>query len=306
MQIFTDISGPLPIVKPVITIGTFDGVHLGHQAILTEVKRQATLTGGQSVVVSFNPHPRIALGQRVQLLNTNAEKQLILAAMGIDCLVEIPFTTEFSKMPAESFVQLIGRIVQPETIILGYDHGFGHQRSGTIDQFFQMGNELGFRVIRIKERVVNNERISSTIVRWLLGEGQVEKAAQLLGYHYSVEGNVIRGNQIGKLIGYPTANINPSDPHKLIPAMGVYASLITVKGREFKSMTNIGVRPTINEHTLTIETHIFDFDDDIYYENIQVKLVKRIRNEKRFANLEALSRQLQTDGTAAREILKAV
>ncbi len=295
MQIFTDISSPINVIHPVITIGTFDGVHQGHQAILEELKLQAGRLGGDSLVVTFNPHPRIALGQQVNLLNTRAEKRKIFEDSGISCLMEIPFTPEFSKLSAEEFIDLLVRMIAPEMVIIGYDHGFGYNRSGTIEQFRRMGNKLGFKVGRVGEQMTGESKISSTIIRKLLQDGDVEKATSLLGYYYRVSGQVIRGNQIGKLIGYPTANLKVDDAHKLIPAMGVYISTITVRGQEFTGMTNIGMRPTIDAHKLTIETNIFDFDEEIYYETITVKLIKRIRNEKKFANLDFLRKQLHID-----------
>ncbi len=295
MQIFTDISSPLNLTNPVITIGTFDGIHLGHQAILTELKNQAQRLEGDSVVVTFNPHPRIALGQQVYLLNTRAEKRKIFEDSGVSCLVEIPFTREFSKLSAEDFIELLARVIGPEMVIIGYDHGFGYNRTGNIEQFHRMGDKLGFKVGRVEEQMTGGSKISSTIIRWLLQEGDVEKAAALLGYYYQVSGQVIRGNQIGKLIGYPTANLKVDDSHKLIPAMGVYISTVIVRGQEFTGMTNIGMRPTIDAHKLTIETNIFDFDEEIYYETITVKLIRRIRNEKKFANLDFLRKQLHID-----------
>jgi len=303
VQVFTDISSPLSLKHPVITIGTFDGVHLGHKAIMAELIKQAGITGGDAVVVTFDPHPRIALGQQVYLLNTRAEKRRIFEDTGITNLVEIPFTAEFSKLPAEDFIQFLVNLIKPEMIIIGYDHGFGHNRSGNIELFFKLGEKYGYRVARVDEQVAGNSRVNSTTIRWLLQEGDVEKAALLLGYYYEVTGEVVRGNQIGKLIGYPTANLFVDDPNKLIPAMGVYASTVMVRGVVKPGMTNIGMRPTINAHKLTIETNIFDFDDDIYYEPITVKLIRRIRNEKKFASLDILKKQLLQDKDTTLKIL---
>jgi riboflavin kinase/FMN adenylyltransferase len=295
VQIITDISSPLKLYRPVITIGTFDGVHLGHKAILNELKLQAGKIGGDSVVVTFNPHPRIALGQQVFLLNTRAEKRKIFEDSGVSILIEVPFTVEFSRLSAENFIDFLSILIKPELIILGYDHGFGHNRKGDIELFYRFGEKHGYRVERVEEQVVGKSKVNSTTIRWLLQEGDVENAATLLGYYYQVSGEVVRGNQIGKLIGFPTANLLVNDPNKLIPAMGVYVSTIKVRGQEFTGMTNIGMRPTIDAHKLTIETNIFDFDDDIYYETITVKLIKRIRNEKKFANLDFLQKQLHID-----------
>lgn len=295
MQVFTDISSPLSLKRPVITIGTFDGVHLGHKAIIAELVSRANETGGDAVVVTFSPHPRIALGHQVYLLNTQEEKRSIFAASGITHLVEIPFTAEFAKLPAEDFIAFLTKLIRPELIIIGYDHGFGHNRSGDIGLFYKLGDRYGYRVDRVNEQITGNSKINSTTIRWLLQEGDVEKAAMLLGYYYQVTGEVVRGNQIGKLIGFPTANLYVNDPDKLIPAMGVYASSVNVRGTWKPAMTNIGMRPTINAHKLTIETNIFDFDEDIYYEQITVKLIRRIRNEKKFASLDILRKQLEND-----------
>lgn len=295
MQIITDISSPLKLNRPVITIGTFDGVHLGHQSILDELKSKSGNIGGDSVVVTFNPHPRIALGQQVFLLNTQAEKRKIFEDSGVSFLIEVPFTVEFSRLSAEDFIEFLIVLLKPELIILGYDHGFGHNRKGDIELFYRFGEKHGYRVERVEEQVVGKSKVNSTTIRWLLQEGDVENAATLLGYFYQVTGQVVRGNQIGKLIGYPTANLLVNDPNKLIPAMGVYVSTIKVRGQEYTGMTNIGMRPTIDAHKLTIETNIFDFDEDIYYETITVKLIKRIRNEKKFANLDFLRKQLAID-----------
>ena len=303
MQIFTDISSPLKFQRPVITIGTFDGVHIGHRAILDELNKQAAAINGNAAVVTFNPHPRITLGQQVYLLNTQQEKREIFEKAGISSLIEIPFTPEFSKLSAEGFIEFLGKMIKPELIIIGYDHGFGHKRSGNIAQFHKMGEKFGFKVARVDERIAGDSKVSSTIIRWLLQQGDVEKANALLGYCYPVSGQVVRGNQIGKLIGYPTANLYVEDPNKLIPAMGVYASKIILRGEEFIGMTNIGMRPTINAHKLTIETNIFGFNEDIYYETLTVKLIKRIRNEKKFAGLDFLQKQLQYDKEAVLEIM---
>jgi riboflavin kinase/FMN adenylyltransferase len=304
VQIITDISSPLKLNRPVITIGTFDGVHLGHQAILDELKLQANMIGGDSVVVTFNPHPRIALGQQVFLLSTRAEKRKIFEDSGVAILIEVPFTVEFSRLSAEDFIDFLSILIKPELIILGYDHGFGHNRKGDIELFYRFGEKHGYRVERVEEQVVGKSKVNSTTIRWLLQEGDVENAATLLGYYYQVTGEVVRGNQIGKLIGYPTANLRVSDLNKLIPAMGVYVSTISLRGQEYTGMTNIGMRPTIDAHKLTIETNIFDFDDDIYYETISVRLIKRIRNEKKFANLDFLQKQLKIDKEKVLNFLK--
>lgn len=303
MEIITDLSIPLSLHRPVITVGTFDGVHIGHQSILKSVKQFASETGGDSVVVTFHPHPRMVLGSHVYLLSTRDEKRDALRKAGISHLVEIPFTKEFAGISAAQFVEYIATNLKPEVIVIGYDHGFGQNRSGSIEHLYRYGKDFGFRVVEIGELELGNHHVSSSVLRWLLQEGDAVMATALLGRYYSISGKVVRGNQIGKLIGYPTANLYIEDPNKLIPAMGVYASRVVYKGELFNGMTNIGMRPTINAHKLTIETNIFDFDRDIYYESITVELVKRIRNEKKFGNLDMLKKQLGTDREKAVQFL---
>lgn len=303
MEIITDLSNPIKLNRPVITVGTFDGVHIGHQSILSSVKQLASETGGDSVVVTFHPHPRMVLGSHVYLLSTRDEKRDALRNAGISHLIEIPFTKEFAGISAAEFVEFIAGNLKPEIIVIGYDHGFGQNRSGSIEHLYRYGKDFGFRVVEIAELELGNHHVSSSVLRWLLQEGDAVMATALLGRYYSISGKVVRGNQIGKLIGYPTANLYIEDPNKLIPAMGVYASRLTYNGKLYNSMTNIGMRPTINAHKLTIETNIFDFDEDIYYESITVELVKRIRNEKKFGNLEMLKKQLGTDREKAVQFL---
>jgi len=306
VEIITDISLPLALNRPVVTIGTFDGVHLGHQAIFGVMKKHASALGGDTVVVTFHPHPRLVLNQHVYLLSTREEKRSAFAEAGISHLVEIPFTREFSQHSAEDFIRIIAGLIRPEVFVIGYDHGFGRDRKGSINQLYHFGGEFGYKVVQVDELIAGNHHVSSSVVRWLLQEGDVEQAAALLGREYTITGQVIRGNQIGKLIGYPTANLYVDDPNKLVPSMGVYASRVYHNGRKFNGMTNIGMRPTINAYKLTIETNIFGFDEDIYYETITVQLVKRIRNEKKFGSLDLLKSQLQNDRETAAGILASV
>lgn len=304
MKIITEIASPIRINNPVITIGTFDGVHVGHRAILSEVVKMAAAEGKDSAVVTFHPHPRIVLGQQVALLNTRDEKRAIFESTGISHLVEIPFTTDFADLEADQFIKLLVDHIHPSVIVIGYDHGFGRNRSGDIQQLIESGKRYGFRVINVEAIEADDQKVSSSIIRNLLMHGDVKHAGKLLGQSYQISGSVIRGNQIGKRLGYPTANIYIEDPNKLIPCMGVYASRVILKRKAYNSMTNIGLRPTINAHQLTIESNIFDFDRDIYYEKITVQLIDRIRDEQRFASLDALKEQLVLDRESTIKILK--
>lgn len=304
MKILTDISAPLQLRRPVITIGTFDGVHAGHRVILNEAVKLAAARGTDSAVVTFNPHPRIVLGQEVSLLNTREEKRSIIEGMGFTHLVEIPFTLKFSDMEAHEFIKLLSDRINPSVVIIGYDHGFGRNRSGDIQQLTESGREYGFEVINVDAVEYGDQKVSSSIIRTLLMKGDVKKAGQLLCMPYEMTGSVIRGNQIGRRIGYPTANLYIDDKYKLIPAMGVYASLVKHNNRTYRSMSNIGIRPTISTHNLTIEANIFDFDEDIYYEKITLTLIDRIRDELKFESLDALKEQLILDKEDTLKILK--
>ena len=263
----------------------------------------AAKTGGDSVVVTFHPHPRLVLGKHVYLLSTRDEKREALANAGISHLIEIPFTKEFSKLSPTGFVELIVEKLKPESIVIGYDHGFGQNRGGSIEHLYVYAESSGFDVVEIPELELGNQHVSSSVLRWLLQEGDVANASVMLGGPYSITGQVVRGNQLGKLMGYPTANLFIEDPNKLIPAMGVYASRVHYQGGIYMGMTNIGMRPTINANKLTFETNIFDFDEDIYYESIKVELIKRIRNEKKFGSLEKLKNQLAIDREKALSVL---
>lgn len=295
MKIITDLTSPLQLHRPIVTVGTFDGVHVGHQSIFEVIRNMAAQTGGDAVVVTFHPHPRLVLGKHVYLLSTRDEKREALENAGISHLVEIPFTKEFSRLPADGFVEIIVDNLKPENIVIGYDHGFGKNRGGSIEHLYARAKSSGFNVVEIPELELGDQHISSSVVRWLLQEGDVANASVLLGRPYSITGQVVRGNQLGKQMGYPTANLYIKDPNKLIPAMGVYASRVHYQGQIYMGMTNIGMRPTINANKLTFETNIFDFDKDIYGESLKVELIKRIRNEKKFANLEILINQLGID-----------
>lgn len=295
MKIITDLTSPLQLHRPIVTVGTFDGVHVGHQSIFEVIRNMAAQTGGDAVVVTFHPHPRLVLGKHVYLLSTRDEKREALENAGISHLVEIPFTKEFSRLPADGFVEIIVDNLKPENIVIGYDHGFGKNRGGSIEHLYARAKSSGFNVVEIPELELGDQHISSSVVRWLLQEGDVANASVLLGRPYSITGQVVRGNQLGKQMGYPTANLFIKDPNKLIPAMGVYASRVHYQGQIYMGMTNIGMRPTINANKLTFETNIFDFDKDIYGESLKVELIKRIRNEKKFANLEILINQLGID-----------
>lgn len=302
----------LPIFKNgVITTGAFDGVHKGHQKIIGRMKEIATGIGGETVIITFHPHPRKIISSvpgEIKQLTSLSERIILLEKAGIDHLVVIPFDYQFSNLSAEDYVQhfLVANF-HPHTIIVGYDHRFGKGRIGNFEMLTQMGQNMGFKVEQINEQIIGNEIISSTHIRNYLQDKNIPKANELLGYAYFFDGFIVRGNQIGRTIGFPTANLHINDEEKLIPSNGVYA--VRVKGKCFGSriydgMMNIGVRPTVDGHKKVIEVNIFDFNEDIYEQTITVLVYDYIRGEVKFNGLEALKAQLNQDVQSASAILK--
>lgn len=309
MDIFNQISEYPGSGRPVLTVGMFDGVHTGHRRILDKVVQTARQQGSPSLVVTFHPHPKLVLHKdsEVKLLHTGEERIAHFALAGIDQLLIIPFTPEFAALPAADFIRLmLVENLGVRTVITGHDHAFGKDAGGNLELMNRLGKRYNFGVEQVPAFMLDGMTVSSSLIRQQLEAGMVGSANALLGYPYPITGRVVRGNQIGRLIGFPTANIQVEDNHKLIPARGVYAALITWEGRTFKGMSNIGIRPTINAHALTVEANIFGFDTEIYGEKITLRLVERIRDEKKFGNLELLKSQLFSDRKRAEQILASV
>jgi riboflavin kinase / FMN adenylyltransferase len=311
MQVHRDLAQLPEFKNAVITIGTFDGVHKGHQQIINQLKTTAAAIGGETVIITFHPHPRKIVGSyggNVALLNTLDEKIILLNQAGINHLVVVPFTEAFANQTAEAYCKdFIYQYFKPSKIIIGYDHRFGKNRSGDYHLLEKMGETLGFEVIEINAQILNEITVSSTKVRLALLEHDITTANQLLGYPYFFEGVVVKGNQIGRTIGYPTANIAIATEEKLIPAHGVYAVKVNSQQSiddSFKGMMNIGVRPTIDGKARVIEVNIFDFNEDIYGQTIQVHINAYIRGEVKFNGLDALKNQLKEDALKAINILK--
>jgi riboflavin kinase/FMN adenylyltransferase len=298
VDIFTQIAEYTGNYRPVITVGMFDGVHTGHNRILDKVIQSARLSGCPSLVVTFHPHPRLVLEKdsEVKLLHTYEERIEHFRLAGIDQLLIIPFTLEFAALSADEFIRsVLVEKINMQSIITGHDHSFGKDAGGNFKLLKRLSKQLGFNVEKVPAYIFEGEPVSSSLIRRELEKGAVKHANKLLGYPYPISGNVVRGNQIGKLIGFPTANIHIADTHKLIPERGVYATLVTWNERTYKGMSNIGIRPTINGHELTVEANIFDFDTDIYFEMLTLQLIDRIRDEKKFGNLDLLKKQLFLD-----------
>jgi riboflavin kinase / FMN adenylyltransferase len=304
MQVHYSIKD-LPVFRnAVITIGTFDGVHRGHRQIIAQLKEEAAKVQGETVIITFHPHPRKVVGQdkaAIFLLNTPEEKKELLAAAGIDHLVIIPFDEAFARLTADAYItDFLLAHFQPHTIVIGYDHRFGHQRSGDYRLLEHYAEKKGFSLREIPAHVLQEVTISSTHIRKALLEGDIEKANDFLGYPYFFEGKVIEGNKLGRTIGYPTANLQISDAEKLVPGNGVYAVEIielsdTHRPAPLRGMMNIGIRPTLGGTQRVIEVNIFDFDKEIYGDTLRISLRRFLRAEQKFNGLDALKAQLAVD-----------
>ncbi|MDX1585413.1 MAG: bifunctional riboflavin kinase/FAD synthetase [Balneolaceae bacterium] len=295
----------------VVTVGTFDGVHAGHRAIMDTVLQKADERDARSVIVTFDPHPREIINPGdagIKLLTTLPERREILEELGIDRMVVIPFDRDFSLLSSKEFIRdIIYKKIGVSEFVIGYDHHFGKDREGSIETVERLGKELGFETYVVSKREVGAKTVSSTAIRKAISEeGDVEQAAEFLQRLYRLNGTVIHGDKRGKEIGYPTANIKPEDSRKIIPKDGVYAVSVRYEGKWYGGMMNIGTRPTFEEQNRTLEVHLFDFEEEIYGKEVQVRFVKRIRDEKKFSGVEELVGQLQQDEKVAKEILEGV
>ncbi len=295
--------------KTIITIGTFDGVHTGHRKILEKVVSQAREAGLKSVVLTFFPHPRMVLQEKsdILLLNTIDEKVKLLEDTGIDYLIIHPFDYAFSRLTAEEFVTtvLIGKF-NIQKIIIGYDHRFGRNRTANIDDLMVYGEQYGFEVEQISAEEINEIAISSTKIRAAISEGNIALANQYLGYHYFFSGTVTQGKQLGRTLGFPTANIAVSENYKLIPGNGVYVVRSKIKGEWIGGMMNIGHRPTVNGDGQTIEVHFLDFNSDLYGQNLEIEVLAHIRQEIKFNSLEDLQTQISKDQSFAVDFMASL
>ncbi len=295
----------------VVTVGTFDGVHVGHQAILDYLVERAGERGGTSVVLSFDPHPReVVGGNPTRLLTTIEERADAVEPIGIDRFVIVPFTKEFSRLKAEEFVtDVLVRRIGLREIVIGYDHAFGHDRRGDAALLTEMGHDFGFTVDVIPPQVVAEHVVSSTEIRKQLEEdGDVESASEMLGRPYGLSGTVVRGEGRGRSIGFPTANVQVDHPRKLIPAVGVYAVRVVRasadgRGRRFPAMMNIGFRPTFGQGEHAVEVHLLDFDGNLYGEVLRIEFVSRMRDEQQFVSADELAQQLSRDRSRCIQLL---
>jgi len=309
MKVHRDILSLIPFTKAVVTIGTFDGVHAGHRKLIERIKELAHQEGGESVLITFEPHPRSVIypDESLKLLTTLEEKTELLKSFDIDHLVVAPFTKEFSLLSAREYAEhFLFTKFHPAVVVMGYNHQFGHHRDGNIELLRKLSSQYHFRVEEIEKQLVDEIEVSSTRIRIALQEGDVETANHLLGHNYSLEGNVIKGDQLGRKLGYPTANILVEDKFKLIPADGIYAikAHIAEGSSPVNGVMSIGMRPTVSGKHRTIEAHLFNFDQDIYQKKIKVDFIQWIRDETKFKTLELLTAQMKSDEAKARSILE--
>jgi riboflavin kinase / FMN adenylyltransferase len=295
--------------KPVVTIGTFDGVHLGHQKVIVRLKEFARSHDGESVIFTFYPHPRMVTGPNekdLRLLTTLEEKKELFAQSGIDHLIVFPFTKEFSELTYSEFVeQILVKKIHTHCLVVGYDHRFGKNREGGFEYLQNCADKFGFEIEKLDVLLIDEAHVSSTHIREALENGDVALANKFLGYRFTLHGTVVEGERVGRKLGFPTANIEASDPHKLIPGYGVYAVKVIISGKKYGGMLNIGTRPTFNKNAdnRSIEVHIFDFSGDLYNKEITLIFVGKIRVEQKFSGVEELTEQLKKDKIAALKIL---
>lgn len=306
MKIFNSIQEFTTNAPTIVTLGTFDGVHKGHKSILEKITSSSKNTGCESVLLTFFPHPRMVLQQNtdIKLLNTIKEKAMLLEEHGINNLIIHPFDHAFSRLTAEEFVKniLVDKFMVRK-IIIGYDHRFGRNRTADINDLIQYGEEYNFEVEQISALEINEVSVSSTKIRNALNAGYLETANRYLGYPYFLTGNVVKGKQLGRTIGFPTANINITESYKLIPDKGVYVVSSQIAGKTVYGMMNIGNNPTVGGVAESIEVHFFDFNSDLYNQEIRVNIHYKIRNEIKFPSVNHLKEQLKEDQKTSLEYI---
>ena len=309
LKIFHSIKDFSSPKKTILTLGTFDGVHIGHKKILERLIQQTVDTNYESLVLTFFPHPRMILQERseIKLLNTIPEKINLLEQIGIENLIIHPFDESFSRLTAEEFVKTV--LVEKfkiQKIIIGYDHRFGRNRTADINNLIEFGKKYDFEVEQISAQEINDISVSSTKIRNALNEGNMFLANKYLGYDYFLSGTVIKGKQLGKSIGFPTANLSIEEDYKLIPQKGVYIVSSTIDNQKIFGMMNIGHNPTVGGENLSVEIHFLNFDADLYGQNISVSILKHIRAEQKFDSLALLREQIEKDKTQTLEYIKAL
>lgn len=307
MAVFYDIE-QLPVFhKAAITIGTFDGVHNGHKAILQEVVSHAISSNGESILLTFEPHPRKVLfpDQPLGIITPLSQKLHLIAETGIQHIVVVPFTASFAAMTATEYIkQFIVRIFKPHSIIIGYDHHFGNDRTGNINLLRQFATECNYEIAEIPAQLISAAAVSSTKIRNAIISGQISDANAMLGRCYSFMGRVVHGNKLGRTIGYPTANLQLTNTDQVIPANGIYSVRIVYNNELFGGMMSVGYNPTVSKSKdIKIEVNIFNFDSDVYDKELEVIVVSKLRNEIKFDTIDELRQQLHADKEASLQIL---
>jgi riboflavin kinase/FMN adenylyltransferase len=307
MKIYYSLEN-FPVLNcPVLTLGTFDGVHIGHQKILSRLNDMAKSVNGESVLMTFHPHPRAVIfpDQRdIRMISTLDEKIALLEQHGVEHLVVQSFTRDFSMLNHDTFIrEYLVKKIGVKKMVIGYDHQFGHDRKGSFAELQSLAPQLGFTVEEIPEQDINDVAVSSTRIRKALFEGRVEDAAGLLGYNYTFSGRVVKGKQLGRKLGFPTANLECPDPLKLVPANGVYAVYVIVNDVQYKGVLSIGTRPTFDNGARSVEVNIFDFDRDIYGENVKLIFKNYLRSDQKFDGVDALIEQMHRDKARSLELL---
>jgi len=307
VKVYTNIDDFIGIKNPIVTTGTFDGVHVGHQKIIARLKTLAKEVDGETVLLTFYPHPRMVLfpeDNELQLINTQAEKIELLEQYGIDHLIIYPFTKEFSRLSSVEFVRnILVNTIKTKRLVIGYNHHFGRNREGSFEHLKEYGPLYGFDVEEIPAKDIDSIEISSTKIRTALLAGDVTTANTYLGHEFSICGKVVGGKQLGRTIGYPTANIQLQDKYKIIPADGVYAVKVRHNGQLYGGMLNIGDNPTIEGKGRSIEVNIFNFNMDIYNQDATIYFIERLRDEVKFNGLDELTKQLALDKINSERIL---
>ena len=307
VKVYDSIDAFPGLKKAVVTIGTFDGVHAGHQQIIQRLRSIAAESNAETVVLTFFPHPRMVLqpdDNDLKMITTMAEKEELLRFYGIDHLIIQPFNKEFSRLSAVEFVRdVLIRKVGMEVLVIGYDHHFGRNREGSYRDLEEMAPVYGFRLEEISEKMVNDVAVSSTKIRKALLNGNMEEARQLLGHDFTLSGMVVHGEKVGRTIGYPTANLEVTETYKLVPSDGIYAVTVLISGKEHKGMLYIGNRPVLHGVKRSIEVNIFDFNEDIYGQSIQVNFKAFIRPDAKFSSMEELVKKIGEDKINATKIL---
>ena len=301
MQVHYDLEQLPSFRNAVVTIGTFDGVHLGHREILRAQREAALRCDGETVVITFDPHPRrIVQGGSLELITTLPEKAALLASLGVDHLVVVPFNAGFASQEADAYVRdfLVGRF-HTHTLIIGYDHRFGKGRSGGYELLEALQPVYGYQLVEIPQQLVHSIGVSSTKIRQALKQSAVDTAEGLLGYRFSFEGEVVHGDKLGRTIGYPTANLSYTDPDKIRLGEGVYAATATLGGRCIDGMLSIGKRPTLNDVTERVEINLFNFNEEIYGERLRIEVWAYLRPQEKYASLDELKEQLHRDKEAS-------